>query len=1152
MLGTLQVLRGEHIVTESDWHTRQARQLLKILATERPRPVSTDRLIEILWPDSTPQAAATTLRSAINSLRNVLEPDRPNRAPSQYILTQMPGYAFHSHPDIWLDVDQFETLLNSAPALDNTQERRKTLTTAIELYRDDYLISDPYADWAENERDRLRERFFGALLQVAELYAQTGDYVQAIAACRRILAQDEVRENAYQALMRYLAESGDSAAALLAYEKCREILADELGADPSPLTQKLHERILNGEVQPRTTQVLEENRETKKPSDKVRGTGAEDKSLLAFPARQELPQLTFMPGMDATFLDIFVGRDSEMAVMEKSLRQALAGKGNLLLLDGEAGVGKTRLAYYVLQQAASAGATVISAACQALERQLPFAPLAEAIGRYIHNLPTPALQSLPANSLSQLAQIVPSLQDLIPSLPALSTSSSEVFTLASESRQRLIDGVIAFLTALANLRPLVIFLDDLHWADTDTLAVIGRLAQRVNDVPILLLLAYRSDELAENEALGTLLHALQRTQSQQKLSVRRLTQPQVQQYVARLLGAQSNSAEPLADVLFETTRGNALFVTEALRDLQERKIGASGMPDRLPEQSASHHWGDEPWLLSTLRRNQRVQEIIEERISRLPESAYSVLQVSAVIGRDFSLELLEQSFISDPLEGLEVLLQRNFLIERPDQRLDFSHQVVRQASYDGMSNLQRRRWHLRVADALVKLRRDERNPNEVAMHYSLAGDSARPQYARYSVQAGEWLLRSFGFRQALLAFDHALEVLESLPDSPPEWIERALQGRGLAYESLFDPDGMSNAYRRLQQWASAQGDRKLLLTTYSRLTSMLALFGQQRESNLLLQELVTALSQGDSTGVHSQVITDLLQRRLLIYSHDKAEKDGVWAAYTPPPAAVSEPVEDLLRTFEPVHAVLPIFDYGWTLLVQGQLGEATYCLQKAVDLANETSQPSIASTGYHQLAVTARILGDLEQSQALNERSVAINRTVPGAASELASMWPRIGSALISLDSGRIDEAERRLRRVLDFLGERKSYATYRNSAHIGLGLVLLARGERGEAKALLHEAMGDSDNLYPYTHVRGLIGLARIARQEGNPGQAADCLRRALFFAGRRSLLEEYVSALLAIAQMQPQGAPVDELVQAMLSYVRSIGLESAERVLAAASAGL
>src|SRR5690606_5291415 len=112
--GTLRGTRGELAVTESDWHTRQARQLLKILITGRPRPVSTDLLIEILWPNSTPHAAATTLRSAINALRNVLEPDRPNRAPSRYIVTQAPGYTFHLTPDIWLDVEEFERKLNLA------------------------------------------------------------------------------------------------------------------------------------------------------------------------------------------------------------------------------------------------------------------------------------------------------------------------------------------------------------------------------------------------------------------------------------------------------------------------------------------------------------------------------------------------------------------------------------------------------------------------------------------------------------------------------------------------------------------------------------------------------------------------------------------------------------------------------------------------------------------------------------------------------------------------------------------------------------------------------------------------------------------------------------------------------------------------------
>ena len=230
--GTLQVVRSEYAVTESDWHTRQARQLLKILITERPRPVSSDRLIEILWPHSTPAAAATTLRSAINALRNVLEPERPNRGPSQYIITQTPGYAFRLHPDIWLDVAVFEFELEQIHPSMDVEARHRHLDAALNLYKDDYLISDPYADWIQNERERLQELYFNALLQMAEIQAAIGNYPAAIAHCRQILARDEVRETAYQSLMRYQAESGDSAAALLTYERCRTLLAEELGADP--------------------------------------------------------------------------------------------------------------------------------------------------------------------------------------------------------------------------------------------------------------------------------------------------------------------------------------------------------------------------------------------------------------------------------------------------------------------------------------------------------------------------------------------------------------------------------------------------------------------------------------------------------------------------------------------------------------------------------------------------------------------------------------------------------------------------------------------------------------------------------------------------------------------------------------------------------
>ncbi len=1145
--GTLQVVRGDHLVTESDWHTRQARQLLKILVTERPRPVSTDRLIEILWPQSTPDAAATTLRSAINALRNVLEPERPNRAPSRYIMTQTPGYAFHIHPEVWLDVEVFEQRLHTAQHTSDLVQRRGLIEEAVALYQDDYLVSDPYADWATTERDRLRERYFTGLLQLAEIEALEGDYAEAIGAARLILARDEVRENAYQALMRYQAESGDSAGALLTYERCRAILADELGADPSPLTQQWHQRILNGDVAPRATALL--HAAARRDTAAVTAMPA---APVALPPAVTLPQHLFMPSVDVRHTDLLVGREQEMNALRDCLSEALGGSGSLVVLEGEAGVGKTRLAVGVLQEAANAGATVISATCQAIEKNLPFAALADVLGRYLYRVPTEALHLLPTASLAQMAQIVPSLYDRIQGLPQ---PPPEPVPSPEENRLRLIDGIVAFLATLARLRPLALFLDDLHWADADTLAVVSRLTQRLSELPLFLLLAYRSDDLPENEALATLLHAIRRQNTGQRLEVNRFDEAQVQRYVDLLLGRENLFGGELARLLYELTQGNPLFVAETVRDLQERHptLGQPAVNGVAPEQSPeqARGWSSDLRSLLTARPNQRIQELIQERIERLPDEALWVLQLSAVIARDYRSELLETAATQDPIDGLEILLQRKFLIERPDQRLDFSHQLVRQEAYDSMSALQRRRWHLCVADALVLLHRADHNPAEAAFHYGHAGAAAQLPYARYSVHAGEKLLRAYGFRQAIEFFDTALDTLATLIDAPPDLTERALQGRGLAYESLFDLDGVTDSYRRLLAWASHQGDRTLILKTHSRMATVLGIMGQDRESNELLQELMSvinaATSPDDESPVSSHVITDLLERRKIMYSADDSD-DGVWSPYTPPPPVVIEPVRDILQVLEPLHAVLPLFDYGWTLLVQGQLGEATACLSAVVDLATDTAQPSIVSTALHQLAITARILGELEQSQALNEQSVAINREVPGTASELASMWPRIASALLSLQAGRLDEAERRLRRVIDFLGERDSYRNYRNSANIGLGLVEVVRGDFVQARQLLEGALLDPVNLYPYMHVRALLGLARIARLEGDPGRADTLLRQALRYSGRRSLLEEYMETLLEIAVQRPPGAPTAALLEAFLQYVRPINLAAATRRLEAA----
>ncbi|MCC9077690.1 AAA family ATPase [Litorilinea aerophila] len=1122
--GTLRVIRNGQPVDESAWHTRQARQLLKILITERPRPVASDRLIELLWPASTPRTAATTLRSAINALRNVLEPERPHRAPARYVVTQSPGYAFRLQPTLWLDVEAFEAELALARTA-RGQERRRHLAAAVDLYTDDYLMEDPYADWLQNERERLRERYFNALLQLAELDAAAGDFASAISACRRILARDDVRETAYQALMRYQALSGDSAGALLTFERCRTVLAEELGADPSPLTQQLHQQILNGEIQPAPAQLQGAALRAKED------TTGEDQG----PAPLHLPQHTVFPLMDEHFTGVFVGREKERTQLESGLQAALAGTGGLFTLEGEAGVGKTRLACHLLQQAVDAGATVLSATCQALEQQLPFAPLADALGRYLHSLPDTVLHALPPASLAQLAQLIPSLQDRLPELP---TRGGDTTIGADENRQRLVDGIVNFLASLARLRPLVLFLDDLHWADYDTLAVLSRLSQRVDQLPLLVLLAYRTDDLAENEALITLLHALRRTRPNRLLPLTGLSLEQVRRMVYMLTGAEEPRSTALADWLYAATQGNALFVTEALRDLMERFPGQP--TEERTWRVLVENWSQEYEQLLSLRRNQRIQELILERIQRLPPAAREVLQLAAAIGRDFSVELLEAAAPQDPMAGLATLLERRFLLEQPDARLDFSHAVVRQVAYDNLNALQRRRLHRQIAEALVSLQRAEENPRETAFHFSQAGPTARQEFAYYSVLAGERLARTFGFRQAIEHFDQALDVLAGQPDAAPELVQRALQGRGLAYESLLDAEGVLDTYRRLQAWANQRGDRDLLLAAHSRLTTLLALLGQQRESNQLLSELMETLTASEHPVVRSQTIADLLARRRLIYSPDTPDDGATWARYTPPPPVPGDPVAEILALLAPFHAVLPLFDYGWTLLVQGQLPEATRCLEAVVSLARETGQLWIASTAYHQLAAIARLQGDLERSYAFNEQSMALNQMVPGVASELASMWPRIASAFLSLRTGRLDEAERRLQRVVDFLAQRPGFENYRNSAFIGLGLVALERGEHRDAREWLEKALADPVNLYPYTHVRALMGLARLAHLEGQPAARDVWLRRALRFAGRRSLLEEYVDVVLTLADLRPPGAPVEQLLREMLSYVGSLGLDA------------
>ncbi len=248
LFGSFRLLRNGAEVASKDWHTRQARQLFKLLLTERGRLIPARKLVDLLWPEHV-EHAHKALRSAISALRDVLEPDREPWLSSSFVPRGHAGYtlAFPSTCTVWIDVYEFERLLDAGLTGANTPERGMLLEEALRLYTGEYLAEDGESGWALAERARLRERYFAGVARLMQWYGEAGRYTEALKAGRHALEMDACREPLYRLIMHYQARIGDNAAALHTFEQCRQALNTQLGADPSPQTLALHMAILKGE-----------------------------------------------------------------------------------------------------------------------------------------------------------------------------------------------------------------------------------------------------------------------------------------------------------------------------------------------------------------------------------------------------------------------------------------------------------------------------------------------------------------------------------------------------------------------------------------------------------------------------------------------------------------------------------------------------------------------------------------------------------------------------------------------------------------------------------------------------------------------------------------------------------------------------------------
>jgi DNA-binding SARP family transcriptional activator len=713
LLGTFEVLRGGQPLTATDWRNQQTRTILKLLLTRRGRVVPADQLLELLWPEADPDTGRRSLHVRISQLRRALDPDNPDA----YILTVEGGYVFNPEADCRIDVIDFEAHAQWGRRCQENSDLAEAITayeTARSLYRGDLLEEDLYEDWAFAERERLRECFLTLLIELAECYARQGHYRRAVTRCREVLAADSCRESVYVRLMLYHYYAGERDLALRVYEHCRQVLSDELGVEPLPQTTALYEQILQRQVAP--------------------VDGAVHYPQPVYEGR--LFEVPYSLGRTP-----FVGREQEYAWLVERLREAAAGGGGMTAVAGEAGLGKTRLAEQALGYLQEHGFRILSSRCYEVEAHVPYQPVVEAL----RPLATGDL-ALSPEDVAELARLFPSLRH-----PAGQRAP------AGEEQHRLFEAVSRLLAEAVG-QPTAILVDDVQWADAASLALLGHLARRAIGLPVAWLITYRPEEASPTHPLHALFDGLRRDEW---LAAMRLT-PLSPDAVAALVDQMSGEASMAASLgarLAQESGGNPFYLVSILQNLFEEGILSVA--------------ADGTWTLSRdlvagasdLMLPPTLRQMLERRLNQLEREARRVLEAAAVLGHQFDFDLLERvTGMSEAalLDALDRLAENRLLEEQASSTAlgyDFSHDKLREVTYQCIHAARRRQLHRRAAEALADLHGDDPAASaELTYHYRRGGRAAEAVLT--GVRAGEYALRLYALSRALDYFSDALHQAE--------------------------------------------------------------------------------------------------------------------------------------------------------------------------------------------------------------------------------------------------------------------------------------------------------------------------------------------------------------------------------------------------------
>jgi DNA-binding SARP family transcriptional activator len=1080
---------------------RHERILLALLVLSANRVVSSERLAEDLWGGAPPPTAASALRVHVSRLRRVLG----QGGDADVLVTCPPGYLLRLEDDA-VDARRFEILAalgRQRAAAGNHAGAAEALRQALSLWRGPALAEFVDRPFAQAEAVRLEEARLRALEDRVEADLGVGRHGELVGELEGLVRTHPLREGFWRQLMTALYRSGRPAEALRAYQRLRGHLGEELGIEPSQTLQRLERAML----------LQEEWLEPAPP------TG----SYARFEDRP------------ATGVSIpFVGRQDELSRLVGLLDEAVAARGGLIFIVGEPGIGKTRLAEELAGVAKGNGFSVLWGHCLDGDWAPPYAPFAEAVEALIEAVEPEQLRVDLGAGGPALAQLLPALRQRLPELPDAAPVQPD------EERFRLLDAVAQLLVARSRRAPVLVCLEDLHWADRSTVAMLRHVARVAPGHCLLVAGTYRDDEVGAGHPLHEALGSLRREVEFERLKLEGLEAKAVAELLEAL--AERDVLGSVAAAIAVETDGNPFFIKELLRHLLEEGRFVRGPDGR---------WtSDCP--VAELGIPEGVREVIDRRLARLSADVNTLLSAASVFEGEIRLGVVAAVAGMDEdaaLDALDEALGAQLLA--PAGSVDvyaFTHALIRHTLAGELSPSRRARLHLRAADALATAAGAEvsvARAGEIASQYHRAvglpgaergvelalaaaghaeATGAHDEAARFLRMAIDLLPAGDSGRPPLLgrlgialawalAFDDAvakaLEAGQALledegTEAAFEYLAEAAYACGMAGSSphawLLARPGLGYAgHRRDVAWArlvSYESERRA--AEDDRYPGIPLDTPERRESARILHAAhLDPLSPAPMEAVYASRAEAITSTNLVVLTGWAGE----YARCVPLLAAEAEAAlgRGQLARAARCWSFLTI-----NLLGLGRLHEARDALEQAQVLAARVGQPMFVVLGAKENLALALDEGWEELADSFRPLSASVH---PANSWALAYIYG--ASARIAARVGETEEALRFLRLLVPWMERAPAWTVYFNvmACHAADVLWLLDRLDHVElVERSVREKVVAPDFRYPMED--GRLALARLCAVQGRDDEALSWLAEA-----RRVLTEQGARPLRAIA---------------------------------------